>query len=117
MVLTAVVVGRGLVTMADNLDVDPDALRTVGNACYNKAADCRKVAEPNPEFDLSGFGNGAYGFISPTYEYVKTRRRAGWRGVAERYQNMGDIHHVNASNFESGDAAGGAWTARTEDEF
>ncbi len=103
--------------MADNTDVDPDALRTVGDACYGKAADCRKIAEPNPEFDLSGFGNGAHTFTSWANEYVYNHRKVGWHGVAEKYQGMGDTHHVNAPDFESADADGGTQATRSGDEF
>ncbi len=103
--------------MADNTDVDPDALRTVGDACYGKAEDCRKTAEPNPGFDLSGFGNGAHTFTSWANDYVTNHRVAGWRGVGEKYQGMGDTHHMNAPDFEDIDATGGDQAAQIGVEF
>jgi|GEM_PF-4997897 len=96
--------------MAEDLNVDPADLRTVGNAHYGMAEYYRQVAKPDLEYveGLSAFGSGGAKFTEWARGYVLETRVAGWTGVADGHQSMGDIQHANANNYESSDAAGGS---------
>ncbi len=107
---------RTYVAMAEDTNVDPADLRTVGNAHYGMAAYYRDKAEPDMDYvtGLSSFGSGGADFTEWARGYVLETRVAGWTSVADGHQTLGDIHHANANDFENTDAAGGS-SVRTAD--
>jgi hypothetical protein len=106
--------------MAEELNVDPDVLRILGDAHHATAAYLRERAEVDPEIvarlSTTTMGSVVADCLERACCYATDHRVAGWNGVADLYQGIGDGLHLSASEFDRVDVAGRDGVAKAGDE-